>query len=245
MSTRLKQLLIVAIASVVAVVMVFLGLWQMQVIVDQGNKTVEDRAAQAPVPLDEHMESDGSIGDIYGKRVTIMGHYLDQQVLIAEDGGHRVLAAFQVRDGRTLPVVRGIVADGQTAPAPPVGEQVETGVFLPGEGDVKDNRGVAVTVPEGQLASVRMPALAQLWPQQLVPGFVTLDAADAAAHGLAPAHVHLPTGEGSSRNSGYALQWWVFAAFGMGMAIKIAHSLGVRERRAAEEAALRSREDLS
>ena len=50
--------------------------------------------------------------------------------------------------------------------------------------------------------------------------------------------MNLPTGEGSAQNSGYALQWWVFAAFGLGMAIKLAHSMGVRERKAQEAAAL-------
>lgn len=245
MSTRLKQILVVSIAAVGALVMVFLGLWQMQVFVDEGNRTVQDRAAQAPVPLDEHMGSAGEIGDIYGKRVTITGRYRDEQVLVPGVGGRRVLAAFEVRDGRTLPVVRGFVADGVPIPPPPTGERVETGIFLPGEGDVKDDRNMPVPVPPGQLASVRMPALAQLWPQQLVPGFVTLDESDATAHGLAPARVHLPTGDGSARNSGYALQWWVFAAFGLGMAIKIAHTMGVKERRAADAVALSNREELS
>lgn len=237
MSTRLKQVLIILVGVVGALVMVFLGLWQMQVFVDKGNKTVEDRAAQAAVPFDDHLGDERALADIYGKQVTITGTYDDRQILIPTDDGYRVLAAFEIRDGRTLPVVRGVSPDGASIAPPPAGLRTETGLFLPGEGTVLDDRGVAVTVPDGQLPSVRMPSLAQQWPD-LVPGFVTLGEPDAAQHGLSPAPVSLPTGEGSAQNSGYALQWWVFAAFGLGMAIKLAHSLGVRERKAAEAAAL-------
>ena len=244
MSTRLKQILIIVGAAIVALGMVFLGLWQMQVFVDKGNKTVQDRAAQAPVPLEDHLGSAGAVGDIYGKKVTFSGEYVpDQQVLIPAEGGYRVLTAFEVHDGRILPVVRGVDADEASITPPPSGQVTETGLFLPGEGDVKDERNNLVDAPDGQLASVRMPSLAQLWPQQLVPGFVTLDAPDAAAQGLAQAPVSLPTGEGSAQNSGYALQWWVFAAFGMGMAIKIAHAMGVKERKAAEAALKGTRKD--
>ncbi|HHU37856.1 MAG TPA: SURF1 family protein [Propionibacterium sp.] len=238
MSTRLKQFVILTVGVVGALVMVFLGLWQMQVFVDKGNKTVEDRAAQPAVAFEEYLGDDARLRDIYGKQVTIAGTYLpDHQVLVPTDGSYRVLAALEVSDGRILPVVRGLAPSEDAIPAPPPGERHELGLFLPGEGDVKDDRGINVEVPDGQLASVRMPALAQEWTN-LVPGFVTLGEGDAADHGLAHAPVSLPTGEGSAQNSGYALQWWVFAAFGLGMAIKLAHSLGVRERKAQEAAAL-------
>ena len=72
MSTRLKQILIVGVGAVAAAVMIVLGLWQMQVFVDKGNRSVEDRAAQAAVPLSEHVASDGEVGDIYGKQVTVL-----------------------------------------------------------------------------------------------------------------------------------------------------------------------------
>lgn len=245
MNTRLKQVLIIAVGAIGALIMVFLGLWQMQVFVDKGNKTVQDRAAQAAVPLDDHLTSEASLADIYGKQVTITGHYRpDLQLLVPTGDGYRVLAAFEVRDGRTLPVVRGVAAGEAGITPPPAGERTETGLFLPGEGDVLDDRGVAIRAPQGQLASVRMPALAQEW-SNLVPGFVTLVAPDAADHGLQPAPVDLPTGEGSAQNSGYALQWWVFAAFGLGMAIKLAHSLGVRERKAQDAALEATRKDPS
>ncbi|MFT3876442.1 MAG: SURF1 family protein [Propioniciclava sp.] len=240
MTTRLKQILLVSVGIVGAAIMVMLGLWQMQVFVDQGNRGVADRAAQPPVPLTDHLGDAGAVGDIYGKQVTIVGRYLDgQQELIPTEGGWRVLAAFEIADGRILPVVRGLASAPSPLPALPAGERTEVGLFLPGEGDPEPGT-VGASAAPGELGSVRMPLLAQRWPQQLVPGFVTLSEPDAAQHGLAKAPVALPAGEGAARNSGYALQWWVFAAFGLGMAIKLAHGLGVRERRAQEAAALAS-----
>ncbi len=231
MSTRARQVLVVALGAVAAVVMVFLGLWQMQVFVDEGNRTVQARAEQSPVPLLEQVSA--QLGDLYGKRVTVTGRYLpDQQLLVPTGDGVRVLTAFRVSDGRVLPVVRGLSPDAAAVGPPPTGERTETGLFLPGEGDVSSDAAGA-----GGLGSIRMPLLAQQWPQQLVPGFVTLTADVSAAQGLSVAPVDLPEGEGSFQNGGYALQWWVFSAFALGMSIKIAHGMGARERRALEDAA--------
>ena len=232
MSTRAKQALLVAAGAAVALVMVFLGLWQMQVFVDKGNRTVQARAEQAPVSLVDHVPVDGPVGDVYGKQVTVTGRYLaDQQLTIPDaDGRVRVLTALELADGRVLPVVRG-VAPAASVTTPPSGTVTQSGLFLPGEGDADAQVGA------GQLGSVRMPLLAQRWPQRLAPGFVTLSGADAAAQGLAQASVTLPQGEGSFQNGGYALQWWIFAAFAMGMSVKFAASVGARERQEHEDAA--------
>lgn len=237
MSTRLQQLLIVLAGALVALVMVGLGLWQMQVFVDQGNRTAAARAQESPVPLLDNVGTDGSVGDMYGKPVVVTGRYLpDQQVLVQdEQGGLRVLTAFQVHDGRVLAVVRGSVAGG-SAPPPPVGELTQGGVFLPSEA------GADHTVQAGRLGAVRLPLLAQEWPQQLLPGFITVDAAESARQGLGAAALKLPTEEGSWRNGGYALQWWVFAAFGFAMSVAIARSLGLRHQREVERGLLEAQE---
>ena len=233
MGTRVKQALIVAFGTIVALVMVLLGLWQMQVFVDEGDRSVQARAEQPPVPLFDYVNPDGTVGDIYGRPVTLTGRYLpDQQVIVpAEDGTLRVLTAFQVADGRVVPVVRGATKDRALARPAPTGSRTETGLFLPGEGD--DARPVG----PGELSSVRTPLLAQRWPQRLAPGFVTLGESGSAAHGLSRAGLTLPHGDGSFQNGGYALQWWIFAAFGLGMSLKLAQSLGQRDRTARETAA--------
>lgn len=230
-TTRLKQILLITVGSVAAVAMVLLGLWQMQVFVDSGNRGIEERAAQPPVALAENMTAGEITGDVYGKQVWAEGVYRpDQEILLSAAGEVRVLTAFELDDGRILPVVRGVVTADAEVPAPPAGNQRQTGLLLPGEGNVDG------TAP-GELASVRMPALAQRWPQHLVAGFITLNADEATAQGLTAAPVALPEGEGSVRNSGYALQWWVFAAFAVGMSVRIAWGMGRRDRLAAEQSA--------
>lgn len=226
MPLRARQTLVIGIGALLAAVMIGLGTWQLQVFTDQGNASAAARAAQSPVPLLDHVAADGTVGDIYGKPVTVSGRYLagQQERVLGPDGVVRLLSALELADGRVLPVVRGTLSSGAEAPAPPTGEVTQTGIFLPSE------PGTDHALATGySLGSVRLAQLAQLWPEPLMPGFITLDAAEAAAQGLPPATVSLPEQEGSWRNSGYALQWWVFAVFGFGMAVKIAQSMGKRE----------------
>lgn len=76
MSLRVRQALVIVVGVVVAGVMVWLGLWQLQVFTDQGNASIAARAEQPAVPVLEHVGPDGTVGDIYGKPVTASGHYL-------------------------------------------------------------------------------------------------------------------------------------------------------------------------
>lgn len=222
-----KQALVGVVGFGLALAMIWLGLWQMQVFESKENSSAVARAAQPAVPLLDFVGTDGTVGEIYGKTVWVSGSYqpADQVLVAGDDGTVRVLTALLLADGRVLPVVRGIVGSlSAPVPAPPAGTVTQTGVFLPSEARADH------PVPADALGSVRLPLLAQRWSQPLLPGFVTLGAADAAAQGLSPASPVLPTGEGSVQNIGYALQWWVFAAFGLGMALKIAQSMGRRER---------------
>ena len=216
----------IGLGVVAATVMTWLGFWQLQVFTDQGNASVAARAQQPAVPLLDQVSADGTVGDIYGKPVSAAGRYLDEhQLVLGEDGTVRVLAAFQLPDGRVLPVVRGTIAKGTEAPPAPARTMIQAGIFLPSEPATDHPLATGYA-----LGSVRLAQLAQLWPQPLMPGFITLDAETSAAQGLAPATVSLPSGEGSWRNSGYALQWWVFALFALGMSIRIARTMGRRSR---------------
>ena len=106
-------------------------------------------------------------------------------------------------------------------PAPPTESLDQTGVLLPSE------EAAPGLPPPGQLNSVRIPALAQQWSQPLVDGYLVLSSSDAAAQGLEPVPLVLPEGAGRLRNGAYAVQWWIFAAFAVLMAGKIARDLGV------------------
>ncbi len=226
MPLRIRQALVILAGVLVASVMTGLGLWQLQVFTDQGNASAQARAQQPAVPLLDFVARDGTVGDIYGKPVTVSGRYLpgQQERVLGADGVVRVLSALELADGRVLPVVRGTVAGGAAVPAEPGAARTETGIFMPSEPPADH------ALPSGcRLGSVRLPLLAQLWEQPLLPGFITLDAAASEGQGLSPATVKLPEGEGPWRNSGYALQWWVFALFALGMAWRVAHSMGRRE----------------
>ena len=216
---RLRQALILLAGLVVAGVMVLLGIWQLDVYRAQGEAQAARRASQPPVEVSTVAQAGAAIADGYGRPVTASGRYLPGvQTLVpveARPGSYRVLSALRLTDGDVLPVVRGVVT-GTDAPAPPTGDERETGVLLPSE------EAPSGDLPPGQLSSVRITTLAQEWPGPLVSGFVTLDAADAAAQGLDAAPAELPQVSGRLRNGAYAVQWWVFAAFALYLATRIA-----------------------
>ncbi|MGB7962577.1 MAG: SURF1 family protein [Propionicimonas sp.] len=218
-----KQALVGVVGFGLALAMIWLGLWQMQVFESKENSSAVARAAQPAVWLLDFVGDDGTVGDSYGKTVWVSGVYLpaEQVLIVGTDGTLRVLTALQLADGRVLPVVRGAV-DSMTAtvPPPPAGTVTQTGVFLPSEASA------AHTVPADAMGSVRLPLLAQRWSQPLLPGFITLGRVDAVAQGLSPATPALPTGEGSVQNIGYALQWWAFAAFAVLLTFRIVGTIG-------------------
>lgn len=197
---------IVLLGIVAAVVMFGLGLWQAQVSRHGGQQAAAELTAMPVVTMNPEISGDRT-GASWGRTVSASGHYLDQEFRVVDDRGVRILTAFELDDGRVLPIVRGT---GVSVP-PPNGTLVQHGVFLPTEGDADHS------VPTGELGSVRLQTVAQYWPQQLVPGFLTLAADDAAAQGMTAAEVVLPTLDGSVRNSGYALQWWAFGTFALVM----------------------------
>ena len=222
--TRLQQVLVVLLGLALAFGMVLAGRWQLDVYHEQGQAAAANRAAQPPLPLLEAAPAGAPVAEGYGRAVSFDGTYdANRQVLVpVPAGGFRVVTALQQTDGSTIAIVRGQVPTA-AAPAPPAGPVRQTGLFLPSEPDE------GTTLPAGQLASVRVPALAQEWPAPLVDGFVTLTPDEARAQKLEPADVALPTSSGRLRNGAYALQWWLFAAFAIGMAFRVARDLGRRD----------------
>lgn len=223
--TRLKQALVIALGIAVAAAMVVMGYWQLEVYHNQGEAAAERRASAPPVPLGSVARAGAPVKDGYGRSVTFEGSYDPalQLLVPVEDrtDQFRVLSGLRQPDGSLVAVVRGVVFETAAAPLPPSGLVHQVGVLLPSEEHVPE------TDPAGrQIASVRLPALAQQWPGPLIDGFVTLSSADAARQGLAPAEWRLPEARGRLRNGAYAMQWWLFAAFTLFMASRIARDLG-------------------
>ena len=225
--TWLKQTGVVALGVFVAAAMVVLGIWQLDVYQRQGGEAAARKAAAPPVALTTLAPAAETVGNGYGRRVTFTGTYDPKlQVLVPSDGGYRVLTGLRQTDGSVVPVVRGLEPVPDQVP-PPSGQVTRTGVLLPSE-ELSDS---TAALPDGQIASVRLPTLAQTWPGPLVNGFVTLDGPTSATEGLGPVAVDLPASSGRLRNGAYALQWWVFAAFALGMSIRVARDIGRLEER--------------
>lgn len=228
-----QQLGIVSLACLLAGGLIILGYWQLRVYHAQGQQAAAQRAGQPTVRLTEVAPAGSPVRDGYGRSVILTGHYLpDDQLLVPLAGSpdaFRVLTAFQLDGGLVVPVVRGVVRGGSpAAPPPPIGSAQQVGVLLPSE------EASGVELAAGRLGSVRVPALAQLWPPLQTDGYVVLSAADAAGQGLEPAPLVLPEGSGRLRNGAYALQWWVFAAFAVGLGVRIARDVGRRDELGAE-----------
>ena len=237
MSTKLRQALVIALGIGLAGVLVALGFWQLDVYHGQGAAAAAERAAAPPIPLNSVARPGGSAFDGYGRSVEFDGTYdPNLQLLVPAENGtgqFRVLSGLRQADGSLVAVVRG-VASSPTAPPPPSGPVHQVGVLLPTEEHLPET-----DLPSGQIASVRLPTLAQQWPGPLIDGFVTLSSADAVSQELAAAPVQLPESRGGFRNVAYVGQWWLFAAFTLFMAFRMARDLGVREAEVAEVTAER------
>lgn len=231
--TVLKQVLIVLAGSGLAAIMTAMGVWQLHVYEQQGQQQAENRAEAAPVPITSVARPGQEVGDAYGRRVSFTGRYDARlQVMLpvsGQPGRFRVVTAFRLQSGGAVPVLRGI-STGRTPAAPPMERLTQTGVLLPSEG--ADSQ----ADPSASPTAINLAALAQQWSPRLVNGYVTLAPAEARGQSLTPAAVALPTSRGRVRNGLYALQWWVFAAFAVLMAARMARDLAREDAGTAEPA---------
>ncbi|MGD7789237.1 SURF1 family protein [Propionibacteriaceae bacterium Y1700] len=227
--TRFKQAAAITVGLVGAVVMLWLGLWQYRVYVESGSEAARQRAVENTVALQQVAPAGREVTDGFGRIVTFRGSYdPGSQILVPDPddpGRYRVVTALVQSDGTAVPVVRGTFTgpaglSGPDGPPPPTGTVAQQGLLLPSE--PTDDTPVAA----GQLSTVRVSVLAQTWPWPLTAGFVTLDQPLAAAQGLEYREPELPREGGELRNGAYAMQWWVFAAFSVGMGVKAARDIG-------------------
>jgi cytochrome oxidase assembly protein ShyY1 len=228
--TRLRQALVITLGIALAAPMIALGFWQLRVYETQGSEAAQARASAPPVPLSSVARPGAAVTDGYGRPVSVKGTY-DPALQLLVPGGSgqfRVLSGLRQGDGSVVAVVRGVTSVPH-APAPPSGVVDQVGVLLPTEEHLP-----GTDLPSGQIASVRLPALAQAWPGPLIGAYVNLSSADAASQGLTAAAVQLPEAPGRLRNAAYSMQWWLFAAFTLFMAFRIARDIGLRETEVAE-----------
>lgn len=232
MTLKVKQVITITLGLVVAAVMIFLGLWQMAAFQRSMADVATERAEMPTVSLAASVELDGSVDDIYGRRVEFSGSYLpENSLLVGTNWPMRVATLFRLEDGRHVAVIRGLTSDPDFPLQDPLPSDVEVeGIFT--AGDKQEDDPIPTDAPADSAPSLRLPDLVQVWPQPLISGYVTLEEAGAAEFGLEPAPVMLPEGQGSAMHQGYALQWWVFAAASVAFSIMLARGFGKSEQKA-------------
>ncbi|HVQ88704.1 MAG TPA: SURF1 family protein [Actinomycetes bacterium] len=158
--------------------------------------------------------------DATGKRVSAVGTYDGAKQLLVpsrqngDQVGFWVVTPLMLRDGSTVPVVRGWTdAPADAATGVSSGKVSITGFLEPSE--TEDQRGeLPAIMPAGQIAVVSSAELVSLWPGELIQGFVLLEHQHPASS-LVAVEPPQPVSQShvSVQNLAYAVQWWLFAAF--------------------------------
>ncbi len=221
---RPRWLAVLAVVLVAATGMARLGEWQLQRARDNGGAARRAAAARPAVPLTSLMAPQHRFpADAAGRSVQVSGRWdAAGQLLVAgrvQAGvrGWWVLTPLLLDDGAAVPVVRGWTSDPGAAPAPaPAGPVQLTGVLLPGEPGVNRAPGQASGLPAGQLDRIDPAELVQRWTYPIYTGFVVAGSGPAVVPAtLTPVTVGSPDGGLALQNLSYAVQWWLFAAFGL------------------------------
>jgi cytochrome oxidase assembly protein ShyY1 len=246
----------IALVLVFATACGFLSWWQWSRNAETVAETrlVDRNWTQPPVPLDELVPSlDGWRHDLEWREVALHGRYLtDEQLLVRNrvrnaNPGFEVLVPFRLDDGRVFVVDRGwlpIPQDAQTpqVPAPPSGEVSVVARLQQSEADLPGR-----TSPHGQIASIDLPAIAQLVGERSYTGAYGTMTRETPAPATRPAAAPKPVIDPGPFLS-YAIQWIIFgvlAFVGLFWAYrreKRLHGLTVEQRAVLDRAGRRSRD---
>ncbi|NUK12098.1 SURF1 family protein [Streptomyces lunaelactis] len=220
---------------------VFMGSWQLgkfedRVDTHQKAQQKPDPGEQKAAPLDELLPVDSETS---GRQAMATGQYGRQFLVpdrqLDEKRGAYVLTMLKTDGGRTLPVVRGWLAEGERVPAAPAGPVTVTGALQASETSGTDGVHAAGGLPSGQLGMISAASLVNLVPDDVYDAWVTLSDADS---GLKPVPATAPAGSGldlkAFQNLGYTGEWFVFAGFVVFMWFRLLR----RETEAARDAAL-------
>lgn len=218
---RPRWLALLVLVLLLASAMAWLGSWQLDRAREQGGSAQRERVAAPPVPLQS----------LFGARQPFPVAGLDRPVWVegrwepatelvvpdrrqGDERGSWVLTALRLDDGSAVAVVRGFRATG-AAPSGslPTGRVRVDGVLRPGEPAVVREPGQTSGLPADQVERVDPVELIERWPGPLFTGYVV--AVPAAGPGLEAVPVVADRSGLALQNLSYAVQWWVFAAFGL------------------------------
>ncbi|MFI8517711.1 SURF1 family protein [Streptomyces sp. NPDC085481] len=220
---------------------VFMGTWQLGKFEDRvdSHQKAEQRPDPATVrtePLDALLPVDQETS---GRIASASGRY-GEQFLVPDralDGrsGAYVLTLLKTDGGKALPVVRGWLPTGATAPAPPSGEVTVVGALQASENPGSKGVRTAGGLPEGQLGMISAASLVNVVSDDVYDAWVTLTDSPA---GLTPVPAAAAAGTSldmkAFQNLGYTAEWFVFAGFVVFMWFRLVR----REAEASRDAAL-------
>lgn len=216
-----RWLLAACLVIVLAVAGALLGRWQWDR--TQSILAAERAAQSAPVAIEDAVGPDDATtlpADTIGRPVIATGAYeplLQVAVTNREhDGvpGVWIVTGLRLTDGRIVAVLRGWLsaadAPGAIAPDGPV---TVDGVMQPDETFYADAQNAT-----GNVAAIAHDRLAELWSQEVTPGFVVLSSQlPNTLPAPIPVEPTVQTGDVPFplQNFVYAFQWWLFALFGI------------------------------
>jgi cytochrome oxidase assembly protein ShyY1 len=223
---RPRWLALLVVVLVAASGMALLGQWQLNRAREQRTDPAEQAREQAsPRPIEQVLAPRQTFPrDAVNTRVTVTGDWDPVRRLLVTDrelggrSGFWVLVPLRLADGSAVPVVRGWVASpSDPAAAGPVGRDVQvTGFLQPSEPPAQRTPGQSSGLPAGQVDRVSVTELVNQWPYPLITGFV-VQQAQTPATGPAPGLIPPPVSDQGLdlQNLSYAVQWWLFAGFGL------------------------------
>lgn len=226
-----RWLTLLGVVVAICVAFVWLGLWQLAVAQDSAIAELQaERDALVEKPLDQVMEPHAPFpADGAGHPVVVEGEYdgtrqfLVPDRILGQESGLWVVTPLVTGNGaEVIPVLRGFVTDPADADLPPSTPVTVRGELAPGESPYFGEE----ELPAGQHGTIDLSVLANEWPESLYNGFIFSTAEEPALSSADLQHVPPPTlqaGDIDWRNLGYALQWWVFAAFAVFMYLKLLH----------------------
>ena len=218
-------------ALIFALACVLLSKWQFarrDEAVVEITRVVDNYDAQ-PIPVEQALPRLDSFDEAEKWRpVTLEGEYLvDEQLLVRNrpyngSPGFEVLTPLRLDDGTVFIVDRGWLPSGtkdlpDTVPAPPTGTVSVTARLKAGEPALAGR-----SAPEGQLATIELPLIAELLDGPTYVGAYGLLESESPAVADMPAPAIKPEADEGPHLS-YAVQWIVFALlgfFGLGYALR-------------------------
>lgn len=229
----------IAMTIIIVIACVFLALWQKDRREQRENEidTINANYSSQPVGIDQVLSGPSAeLNDSdEWKQVSLQGEYEADDTVFArnrtinDQTGFYVVTPFELTTGQTIALVRGWVADADTVPAVPQGQQTVTAHLRPAQDGSDDDN------PKGMIKAIdpaRIPGMDDAYAN------VYAEVADTSnglpdAEGLTP----LPPPDLNPGNHlSYMLQWFAF-----GILIIIAVSISARrERKAAAEAVANS-----